>query len=64
MRFAGMPDILELDHLTVSGDVTFGKKVSLKVPFQIMQFCCVRITLVLLVQLSSKDEFSHLSSFS
>ncbi|XP_018319603.1 UTP--glucose-1-phosphate uridylyltransferase isoform X2 [Agrilus planipennis] len=29
-RFANIPDILELDHLTVSGDVTFGKNVSLK----------------------------------
>lgn len=30
-RFAGVPDILELDHLTVSGDVWFGKGVALKV---------------------------------
>ena len=30
-RFASIPDLLELDHLTVSGDVTFGKNVSLKV---------------------------------
>lgn len=30
-RFATIPDILELDHLTVSGDVTFGRNVSLKV---------------------------------
>lgn len=29
-RFANIPDILELDHLTVSGDVTFGKNVSLR----------------------------------
>ncbi|MCP6484580.1 UTP--glucose-1-phosphate uridylyltransferase, partial [Klebsiella pneumoniae] len=29
-RFATIPDILELDHLTVSGDVTFGRNVSLK----------------------------------
>ncbi|GAB1604695.1 UTP--glucose-1-phosphate uridylyltransferase-like [Argonauta hians] len=29
-RFASIPDLLELDHLTVSGDVTFGKSVSLK----------------------------------
>lgn len=29
-RFGGVPDILELDHLTVSGDVWFGKNVSLK----------------------------------
>ena len=29
-RFANIPDMLELDHLTVSGDVTFGKNVSLR----------------------------------
>lgn len=29
-RFATIPDLLELDHLTVSGDVTFGRHVSLK----------------------------------
>uniref|UniRef100_H2Z520 UTP--glucose-1-phosphate uridylyltransferase n=2 Tax=Ciona savignyi TaxID=51511 RepID=H2Z520_CIOSA len=29
-RFADIPDMLELDHLTVSGDVTFGKDVTLK----------------------------------
>ncbi|XP_034234671.1 UTP--glucose-1-phosphate uridylyltransferase-like isoform X1 [Thrips palmi] len=29
-RFATIPDMLELDHLTVSGDVTFGKGVSLR----------------------------------
>ncbi|XP_066151356.1 UTP--glucose-1-phosphate uridylyltransferase isoform X2 [Euwallacea fornicatus] len=29
-RFANIPDLLELDHLTVSGDVTFGRGVSLK----------------------------------
>jgi UTP--glucose-1-phosphate uridylyltransferase len=29
-RFASIPDMLELDHLTVSGDVTFGRGVSLK----------------------------------
>jgi len=29
-RFRGIPDILELDHLTVSGDVTFGSKVVLR----------------------------------
>ena len=32
-RFEAIPDVLELDHLTVSGDVTFGKGVSLKVGF-------------------------------
>ena len=32
-RFASIPDMIELDHLTVSGDVTFGKSVSLKVNF-------------------------------
>ncbi|XP_017312913.1 UTP--glucose-1-phosphate uridylyltransferase isoform X1 [Ictalurus punctatus] len=29
-RFESIPDMLELDHLTVSGDVTFGKQVTLK----------------------------------
>ena len=29
-RFGAIPDLLELDHLTVSGDVTFGKGVTLK----------------------------------
>lgn len=29
-RFANIPDIIELDHLTVSGDVTFGREVTLK----------------------------------
>ncbi|OWF34560.1 UTP--glucose-1-phosphate uridylyltransferase-like [Mizuhopecten yessoensis] len=29
-RFSNIPDMLELDHLTVSGDVTFGKNVTLK----------------------------------
>uniref|UniRef100_H3AA09 UTP--glucose-1-phosphate uridylyltransferase n=1 Tax=Latimeria chalumnae TaxID=7897 RepID=H3AA09_LATCH len=29
-RFESIPDLLELDHLTVSGDVTFGKDVILK----------------------------------
>lgn len=30
-RFDAIPNLLELDHLTVSGDVTFGKGVALKV---------------------------------
>lgn len=30
-RFESIPDMLELDHLTMSGDVTMGKNVSLKV---------------------------------
>jgi len=29
-RFQTIPDVLELDHLTVSGDVTFGRNVVLK----------------------------------
>lgn len=29
-RFASVPDMIDLDHLTVSGDVTFGKGVVLK----------------------------------
>ena len=38
-RFESVPDLLELDHLTVSGDVTFGKHVSLKVRL----LCCVGV---------------------
>ena len=30
-RFASVPDIIELDHLTVSGDVTFGRGIALRV---------------------------------
>lgn len=30
-RFDSIPEMLDLDHLTVSGDVTFGKGVSLRV---------------------------------
>ena len=30
-RFGSIPDMLELDHLTVSGDVTFGRGVSVRV---------------------------------
>ncbi|XP_065062336.1 UTP--glucose-1-phosphate uridylyltransferase-like isoform X1 [Rhopilema esculentum] len=30
LRFASIPNILELDHLTVSGDVTFGRNITLK----------------------------------
>ncbi|VDP88338.1 unnamed protein product [Echinostoma caproni] len=29
-RFASIPDMLELDHLTVTGDVFFGKNITLK----------------------------------
>jgi len=29
-RFQNIPDIIELDHLTVAGDVTFGRNVTLK----------------------------------
>jgi UTP--glucose-1-phosphate uridylyltransferase len=29
-RFKSMPSMLELDHLTVSGDVTFGRGVTLR----------------------------------
>ena len=30
-RFQNIPNMLELDHLTVSGDVTFGTNITLKV---------------------------------
>ena len=32
-RFGNIPDCLELDHLTVSGDVWFGKGVTLRVNY-------------------------------
>ena len=37
-RFDSIPDMLELDHLTVSGDVTMGKNVSLKVGYLYIVF--------------------------
>ena len=36
-RFKTIPDMLEADHLTVSGDVTFGKDVSLKVSSRMLK---------------------------
>lgn len=39
-RFASIPDIMELHHLTVSGDVTFGKGVTLKVRQMYFHLCC------------------------
>jgi UDP-N-acetylglucosamine pyrophosphorylase len=43
-RFASIPDILELSHFTVSGDVSFGYNVSLKVCL----FVCVWFVLFVL----------------
>jgi len=43
-RFQNIPNILELDHLTVSGDVTFGTNITLKV---IVYYCVYSITLVI-----------------
>ncbi|UYV74817.1 UGP2 [Cordylochernes scorpioides] len=43
-RFASIPDMLELDHLTVSGDVTFGRGVTLKVC--VIVTVCVDCTLM------------------
>lgn len=37
-RFANIPDIIELDHLTVSGDVTFGRGVSLRVSLRLKKY--------------------------
>lgn len=42
-RFANIPDIIELDHLTVSGDVTFGRGVSLRVSVSQLQLCNIFI---------------------
>lgn len=46
-RFANIPDIIELDHLTVSGDVTFGRGVSLRV-----SFICESTTYKVLISIS------------
>lgn len=43
-RFANIPDLIELDHLTVSGDVTFGRGVSLKVK-QFQDICSLHLIL-------------------
>lgn len=43
-RFPDVPDILELDHLTVSGDVTFGRKVSLRVSIGIGTYVYTKTT--------------------
>lgn len=65
-RFESIPDMLELDHLTVSGDVTFGKHVSLKVrarnilPSAIRHFFVGCFT-VLIIPLSSPGN-SHYHS--
>lgn len=40
-RFANIPDIIELDHLTVCGDVTFGRGVSLRVILYLTYFTIV-----------------------
>ena len=55
-RFDSIPDMLELDHLTVSGDVTFGKGVSLKV--------CIYMTSKFVVWSSSALSYSHFTFFS
>jgi len=34
-QFATIPDLIELDHLTVSGDVTFGRDVSLRARMEV-----------------------------
>ena len=38
-RFQNIPNILELDHLTVSGDVTFGTNITLKVHTLFPVYC-------------------------
>lgn len=53
-RFASIPDMLELDHLTVSGDVTFGKNVSLKGTVIIMAHHGARIDIPSGSQLENK----------
>lgn len=45
-RFATIPDLIELDHLTVSGDVTFGRGVSLKVSVSLFLFYIRTLSIV------------------
>ena len=52
-RFASIPDVLDLDHLTVSGDVTFGKDVKLRVCCNKPSMLCVCVVFLHL--------YSHLS---
>ena len=55
-RFSSIPDMLELDHLTVSGDVTFGKGVTLKVIYTLLskpESLWRIVTLFLVKQLST-----------
>ena len=48
-RFGSIPDLLELDHLTVSGDVTFGRggKKSLQVKFPLLLFYLMALSITL-----------------
>ncbi|KAH8859196.1 UTP--glucose-1-phosphate uridylyltransferase [Schistosoma japonicum] len=55
-RFTSIPDLLELDHLTVSGDVFFGKGVVLKVSIEKYFF--------FLITLHSKIKQDYLYHFS
>ena len=41
-RFQNIPNMLELDHLTVSGDVTFGTNITLKVQC-VYVVCCISV---------------------
>ena len=50
-RFENIPDMLELDHLTVSGDVTFGKNVTLKVDFNTPHHCLIMLYIATLFQM-------------
>ena len=44
-RFQNIPNILELDHLTVSGDVTFGTNITLKVSVYCVLYICIYLLL-------------------
>ena len=46
-RFESVPDMLELDHLTVTGEVYFGRGVSLRVGFQSSLFAIFSMILFL-----------------
>ena len=42
-RFGSIPDLLELDHITVSGDVTFGRGGEFFMLFYTVQTCIISI---------------------
>jgi len=56
-RFGSIPDILELDHLTVSGDVTFGRNVTLRVRHPLIVYLGCILCNTQLFRVSTKRSF-------